>query len=135
MPQPTAYQYVKLGSNLEYLRGIATVSIMLTTSLAACPKLLANLPMTRYSVMQVAGVIRTLLAQLEEMGLAESLREAEPLCPMLKELEDYLSRQAKPELARLKDEFAERLIVLAITIGFAVRTELGSLVPAPAAYR
>ena len=40
--QPTAYQYVKLGSNLEFLRGISTVSVMQTTSLAACPNLMDN---------------------------------------------------------------------------------------------
>ena len=42
--QPTAYQYVKLGSNLEFLRGISTVSVMQTTSLAAWPSLMENPP-------------------------------------------------------------------------------------------
>ena len=42
MAQPTAYQYVKLGSNLEFLRGISTVSLMQTTSLAGFPNLLDN---------------------------------------------------------------------------------------------
>ncbi len=44
MTQPTAYQYLKLGSNLEFLRGICSVSITQKTSLAALPNLMGNLP-------------------------------------------------------------------------------------------
>jgi hypothetical protein len=44
MPMPTGYQYAKLGSNLEYLRGICSASLAETTSLAAFPDLRENLP-------------------------------------------------------------------------------------------
>ena len=59
MTQPTAYQYVKLGLNLEFLRGIATASVMQTTSLAAFPRLMENLSARRYSVMQVGSELFT----------------------------------------------------------------------------
>ena len=36
MTQPTPYQYVKLGSNLEFLRGISSASVMQTANLAGC---------------------------------------------------------------------------------------------------
>ena len=134
MPQPTPYQYVKLGSNLEFLRGIATVSVIQTTSLAAFPHLMDNLSVRRYSLVQVVNVLKSLLVQLEEMGLTQSLATTEPLRPMLKEMEDYLAREPKPELARLNDPFAERLVALSKQLGSAVRNELAvarATVPSP----
>ncbi len=125
MPQATPYQYVKLGSNLEFLRGLSTVSVMQTTSLAAFPGLLENLSTQRYSVLHVVNVLKSLLVQLEELGLAQSLRVAEAFRPMLKQMEDYLAGQAKPQLARLTDPFAERLLALSKQLGSAVRSELG----------
>jgi hypothetical protein len=125
MTQPTAYQYVKLGLNLEFLRGIATASVMQTTSLAAFPRLMENLSARRYSVMQVVTALKALLVQLEEMGLAESLRVAEPFRPMVKEMDEYLASQANPQLAYVTDPFAERLIALSREVAAAVRSELG----------
>ena len=125
MPQPTAYQYVKLGSNVEYLRGISTTSVMQTTSLAASPHLLENLSTQRYSVSNVSSAVRSLLVQLEEMGLARSLGIAEPFRPMLKEMEDYLARLKPTQSAFLNDPFAERLVALSQHVGSAVRSELG----------
>ena len=61
MAQPSAYQYVKLGANLEFLRGIATASVMQTTSLAAFPELMGNLAPRRISVLQVVNVLKSLL--------------------------------------------------------------------------
>ena len=58
------------------------------------------------------------------MGLAQSLGAAEPFRPMLAEMEDYLARQPKPELAQLNDPFAERLVALSKQLGSAVRSEL-----------
>lgn len=113
MTQPTAYQYVKLGANLEFLRGVATASVMQTTSLAAFPNLMENLSATRYSVMRVANVVKALLIQLHEMGLQESLKTAGPFLPLVKEMEDYLVRAPTPQLAFLNDQFAERLVGLA----------------------
>jgi len=131
MTQATAYQYVKLGSNLEFLRGISTFSVIQTTSLAAFPGLLENLSAERYSVLSVVNVVKSLLVQLEEMGLAQSLRAAEAFRPMLAEMEDYLTRQSKPQFAHLADPFAERLGALSKQVGSAVRNELGMAGPAP----
>jgi hypothetical protein len=129
-PALPAYQYVKLGSNLEFLRGLATVSVIQTTSLAAFPGLMENLPWQRYSVLGVVNVIKSLLVQLEAMGLEQSLRTAEAFRPMLAEMEDFLARQPKPQLARLTDPFAERLVALSKVVGSAVRSELGTAGPA-----
>jgi len=103
MRQPTPYQYVKLGSNLEFLRGIATVSVMQTTSLAAFPGLMENLSVQRYSVLQVVNVMKSLLVQLEGMGLAQSLQVAEAFRSMLAEMENYMAQQPKPQFAHLND--------------------------------
>ena len=73
MSQPTAYQYVKLGSNLEFLRGVSTASVMQTKSLAEFPNLMNNFPPRRYAVVEVVKVLKSLLVQLHELGLAESL--------------------------------------------------------------
>ena len=70
MTQPTAYQYVKLGSNLEFLRGISTASVMQTTSLAEFGNLLNNFSPRRYAVVEVVKVVKSLLVQLNELGLA-----------------------------------------------------------------
>jgi len=129
--QPTPYQYVKLGSNLEFLRGISSVSLMQTTSLAAFPNLMGNLPAGRYSVPNVVNVLKSLLVQLEELGLVQSLRASEPFRAMLKGMEEYLARQPKPELTHLTDQFADELIVLSRHVGTAVRSELGMALPLP----
>jgi len=123
--QPTAYQFVKLGSNLEYLRGLATASVMQTASLAGCPNLLDNFSPRRYSLPNVVNASKSLLAQLEELGLRESLRAAAPLGPMLASMEEYLSQQPNPQQAYLTDPFADRLVALAVKVATAVRTELG----------
>jgi hypothetical protein len=138
MAQATAYQYVKLGSNLEFLRGLATVSVMQTTSLAAFPGLLENLPARCYSLPGLVNVVKSLLVQLEEMGMQRSLAVAEAFRPMLAEMDGYLARQTKPELAHLNDPFAERLVALAKVVGSAVRSELavtGPAVPSPTGER
>jgi hypothetical protein len=128
--QPTAYQYVKLGANLEFLRGVCTVSIMQTTSLAAFPNLMDNLPTRRFSVVRVLEAVTAVLIQLEEMKLEQSLRIAEAFRPMVKDMEDYLRHAQKPQLARLNDPFAEQLVALAKQVALAVRNELGSAEPA-----
>jgi hypothetical protein len=131
MKQATVHQYVKLGSNLEFLRGICSVSMMQTTSLAPLPNLMANLPPDRYSAMHVAEVLRSLLIQLAEMGLGESLRDAEPFRPMLTQIEDYLSQVKSPQEAHLNDPFAERLVAIAKRLASAVRKELGTAASRP----
>jgi hypothetical protein len=127
MNQPTPYQYVKLGSNLEFLRGICTISIMQTTSLAAFPNLLENLPPQRYAVLRVVEAIRALLVQLEEMNLRQSLQVAEAFRPMLAEMENYLARVKTPQTAYLTDPFAQRLVGVTKHVALAVRSELGTM--------
>ncbi len=51
---------------------------------------------------------------------------------MLAEMEGFLARQQKPELAHLTGPFAERMVALAKVVGSAVRTELGLMSPRPA---
>jgi hypothetical protein len=111
---------------LEFLRGIATVSVIQTTSLVAFPGLMENLSARRYSVVQVVGAVKSLLVQLEEMGLVQSLQVADAYRPMLAEMEDFLAKQAAPQNAHLTDAFAERLIALSRQLGSAVRNELAS---------
>jgi len=127
--QPTPYQYAKLGSNLEFLRGICSVSLMQTTSLAGFPNLMANLPAQRYSVVRVVEGLKAVLIQLQEMELQQSLQAAEAFRPMLKEMEDYLARAKSPEQAHLNDQFAERLVALLKHIGSLVRKELSTVSP------
>ena len=124
MAEVTAYQYVKLGSNLEYLRGISSVSIMQAGSLAGFPNLLENLPRTRYSVKHVVEVILSLLVQLQEMQLTKSLETAEAFRPMVGEMETYLKQTPDPEGAFLNDHFADRLVAIAKQVAMVVKPEL-----------
>jgi len=126
MTQPTAYQYVKLGSHLEFLRGICTVSLMQTTSLAALPNLMENLPPQRYSVLRVVEALKSLMFLLEEMKLSQSLKAASAFRPMLNEMEAFLKGQKAPGSAFLNDPFAERLVVLSKHIASALRQELAT---------
>jgi hypothetical protein len=127
MMQPTVYQYVKLGSNLEFLRGICTASLMQTTSLVAFPNLMENLPAQRYSVVRVVEALKAVLVQLQEMKLVESLQAAEPFRPMIQEMEGYLAGVKTPRLARLTDQFAERLVAVSKQVTSVIRTELGTM--------
>ena len=124
MHQPTGYQYAKLGSNLEYLRGICSISVEETIDLATFPDLAENLPMRRYLVVNVVQVLRSLLVQLQELQIPLSCRAAEPFRPMLKEMEDYLSKSPTPRTACLNDAFAQRLVVVAKQVILAARRDL-----------
>ena len=106
---------------------------MQTKSLAEFPNLMNNFSPRRYAVVEVVKAVRSILVQLQDLGLASSLRVAEPFRPMLKSMEDYLSRQPNPRAAYLTDAFANRIVALAVQIGMTVRSELGtaSSLPAP----
>ena len=52
--------------------------------------------------------------------------------PGRRQMEGFLGRQQKPELAHLTDPFAERMVALAKMVGSAVRTELGLMSLRPA---
>jgi hypothetical protein len=129
MTQPTPYQYAKLGSHLEFLRGVCTVSLMQTTSLAAFPNLMENLPLQRYSVLHIVEAIKSLLVLLQEMKLEQSRRAAAGFQPMLKEMQTFLAGRKTPEGAYLHDPFAEQLVLLSKQVASAVRRELSAASP------
>ena len=123
MADVSNYQFVKLGMNLEYLRGIASVSMMQATSLAAFPQIMDNLADSRYRVYNVVNVLRALLVQLEELGLKDSRAAAAPLEPMLKEMEQALGGSPQPQSVTLRDHFANNLVAHARNIALAVKEE------------
>lgn len=123
MADASHYQFVKLGMNLEYLRGIASVSMMQSTSLAAFPQIMDNLAEARYRVYNVVSVIRALLVQLEALELKDSRAAAAPLEPLLKEMEAALNGSPQPQSVTLRDHFADKLIAHARNIALAVKEE------------
>ena len=125
MAAPTAYQYAKLGSNLEFLRGISSVSLMQTTSLVAFPNLLENLPAQRYAVQHVVEVVKSLLILLEEMQFEKSLEIAEHFRPMLAQMEEYLATNPNPNATFLQDHFADRLIAISKQVAMVLKPEMG----------
>ncbi len=125
MAEPTAYQYAKLGSNLEYLRGISSVSLMQTTSLVAFPNLLQNLPAQRYAVRHVVEAVKSTLILLEEMKLEKSLEVAANFRPMLKQMEEYLASNPNPQTAFLQDHFANTLVTIAMQVVMVMKPEMG----------
>ncbi|MDA0285578.1 MAG: hypothetical protein O3B13_11255 [Planctomycetota bacterium] len=125
MDEKTLYQYIKLGMNLEYLNGIGTVSILLGTSMVAFPNLTMNLPGHRYPVKTVVETLRSLFAQLKDLGLEKSLATAEPALAMLQEMEQHMSK-VPPERhldIKLQDRFADRLTGIARQVSLVVRQE------------
>jgi hypothetical protein len=131
MSQPTLYQYVKLGSNLEFLRGLSTASLMQTTSLVAFPNLMENLPSTRYGLTQVIQGLKALMIQLEEMKLVSTLAAAKPFPAMLREMEEYAARVEKPQAAYLNDQFADRLVALTKQLATPLKLELSAATSPP----
>ncbi|MCU0873092.1 MAG: hypothetical protein MUE50_12195 [Pirellulaceae bacterium] len=128
MSQPTNYQYVKLGMNLEYLRGISTASVAVTTNLDAYPDLAANLPAHRLEATRVIAVLKSLLIQLEEMDLQHSLAAATEFRPMMAQMETYISQNRGPAPIVLQDGFANKLAGVAKQVSLVLKEELGSQV-------
>ena len=104
------YRYVKLGMNIEFLRGISSVSIMPDNQLLAHPRLIANLGPNRYAVIHVVETLRAVFIQLQELQLTKTLAEAQQLLPLLKQMEDYLAQNQDPNKAFMTDAFADKLI-------------------------
>ena len=128
MSQATSYQFVKLGMNLEYLRGISSTSLTLTTGLVAFPELAENLPAERFAAPKVVAVLKSLLIQLEEMQLQRTLAAAAEFRPMLAQVEAYIGQNPTiPEPIVLQDGFANRLVSLAKQVSLTLKQELGSL--------
>jgi hypothetical protein len=125
MTQPTNYQFVKLGSNLEFLRGVCSATLLAPTSgLENYPNLIENLPTHRYSVVHVVSVLKSLLVQFQEMKLDQSLLAAEAFRPMIKEMEDHLQQAEANETSYLYNPFAERLVALSKQVFSTVKSEL-----------
>ncbi len=131
MPMPTGYQYAKLGSNLEYLRGICSATLAETIGLDKFPDVKENLPPRRYAVANVVEVLRSLLVQLGELQLPLSSQAARPFQPMLTEMEEFLAQSASPRTSYLNDAFAQRLIVVAKQVILAARRDLSMPILAP----
>ncbi len=125
MIENAAGQYVRLGSNLEFLRGICSKSLTQRVSLGAFPNLLDNLPMRRYTVPRVVAAVTTVLGDLEAMKLPGSLAAAEAFRPMLEQMTAYLEKSASPEGAMFRDDFAERLVTIAKEVSDALERDLG----------
>ena len=120
------FQLAKLGAHVEYLRGIASVSIIPATSLVEFPQLMNNQPETRFAVTKVVETIRAMLMQLENLELTESLAAAVPLRPMVEEMEQALNASPNKNGVTLRDHFAERIVGHARLIGLALKQELSS---------
>ena len=128
MSQPTKYQYVKLGMNLEYLRGISTASIVLSTKLVAFPDLKENLPAQRFAASKVIEVLKSLLIQLDEMRLPQTLAAAAEYRPMLAQIEAFTSQSPIPGSVVLQDSFANKLVSVAKQVSLVLKHELASQV-------
>jgi hypothetical protein len=123
MTQPTNYQFVKLGSNLEYLCSVCAASVQPTSDLASYPNLIKNIPAARYSPAHVVGALKTLLILLQDLGLEQSLRLAEAFRPIIQEMETFL-QQPNAEHSYLHHPFAERLATISKQVYSAVRSEM-----------
>jgi hypothetical protein len=128
MPQLSHYQYVKLGMNLEYLRGVTSSSIKLTANLASFPELMENVPAQRFDATKVMAVIRSPLIQLEEMGLRETRSAADALAPMLTQVETYINENPTSSSIVLQDGFANKLVSVAKQTSLVLKQELASRV-------
>ena len=106
----TLYQFVKLGMNVEYLRGTSSVSIMPARSVAAFPRLVENLPPNRYPVAKVVETVKALMVQLEDLGFDQTRAEAEQLRPLLEQMETYLSETGEKSPSFMQDSFADKLV-------------------------
>ena len=126
MAQPTKYQYVKLGMNLEYLRGISSASVALTSSLKQFPDLAENLPSRRFEVAKVVPVLRSLLIQLEDMQLEDALAAAAEFRPLLTAIEAFVNQNPEAGAIVLQDGFADKLVRVAKQVSLVLKQELSS---------
>jgi hypothetical protein len=123
MDTKTLYQYVKLGMNVEYLRGVCSVSIMPAKSVANFPRLVQNLPPNRFPVTRIVETLRAMMVQLEELGLDQTRAEAEQLRPLLDQMETYLSETNDPTTAFMNDSFADKLVFFINELLLALKKE------------
>jgi hypothetical protein len=110
IPMPTAYEFIKLGMNVQQLRSLSSVSIFLGTSLVEFTHLEENQPDKRCSVRKTVELLRAVLAQLDDFGFTRTLAAMQPLEPMRKEMEEALSRVPQQESLTLRDHFADKIV-------------------------
>jgi hypothetical protein len=107
---PTAYEFIKLGMNLQQLRSTASASIFLGTSLVEFQNLEENQPLVRCSVRKTVENLRAVLAQLDEFGFTRTLEAMAPLEPMRAEMEQALSQAPPGDELMLRDHFADKIV-------------------------
>lgn len=126
MDPKTLYQFIKLGMNVEYLRGASSVSIMPARGLAAFPRLVENLPPNRYPVAKVVETVKAIMVQLEDLGLEQTRGEAEQLRPLLQQMETYLSETSDKSVSFMTDSFADKLVFFVNELLLALKKEASS---------
>ena len=107
---PTAYEFIKLGMNVQQLRSIASASIFLGTSLVEFPNLEENQPAVRCSVRKTVELLRSVRLQLEEFGFTRTIQAMAALEPMRTEMEQALSQAPPQDELMLRDHFANALV-------------------------
>jgi hypothetical protein len=107
---PTAYEYIKLGMNVQQLRSIASTSIFLGTSLVEFENLEENQPAVRCSVYKTVNLLKAVKVQLEEFGFTRTLEMLQPIEPMQQEMEQALGHAPPGDELILRDAFANTLV-------------------------
>ncbi len=118
-----ASQYLKLGINIEYLRGITSITSEARSPLLDVPYIFENQTGRRYSAIKVVAVLKSLLAILEELDLKKALDAAAEFRIMLAEVETYLGKHPNPPIVTLQDPFANTLVEVAERVLIAVRED------------
>lgn len=117
------YRYIKLGMNIEFLRGISSVSVMPNDELVAFPRLVGNLAPNRYAVINVVETLRSVFIQLDELDLTKTRDEARQLEPLLQQMEEYLAQNEDPTKAFMNDGFADKLVFFINELHLCLKTE------------
>jgi hypothetical protein len=107
---PTAYEFIKLGMNLQQLRSIASTSIFLGTSIVEFENLEENQPNVRCSVRKTVDLLKAVRIQLDEFGFTRSLEALQPIEPMQAEMEQALTQAPPGDELILRDPFANHLV-------------------------
>lgn len=116
---------LKLGLNLEYLRGISSAAIHTVNDLQSVPYLLENQPALRYSASNVAVVLGSLASLLEQADLPKTRAAAESFAPLREEIETFLKENLGVDNVTLQDHFADRLVRIAEEVLKSLREEIG----------
>ncbi len=124
MAESTAQIYYRLGTELEFLRGISSKSLTAPTSLSTFRNLTENLAVQRYTVRRVVQVLDSVLSALERLQLAQAVEAAKSWRPMADEMREYLRKSEKPDTAVLQDPFADQLVAIARHVAAKLEADL-----------